>query len=140
MIDPTKPVRLLAHVPHNGNFYHPREYQPGELPQALLVEGVVVQSVSAQSEVVVITQDVVTPITRGGDIVNEITVTTEDVAATPVAFQPAAVVNRVYINRASVDELSKIPGIGAATALKIVTEREKKAFEGLQDLSDKPEA
>lgn len=131
MIDPTKPVRLLAHVPYGTDFYHPREYQPGELPAALLVEGIV----SQDKEVVV------APLMTYKDAasVQEVVVTSSDVAVTPAAFGqfPVLVNERLYVNKASVDEFSKLPGVGTATALKLVTERDKKVFEGLQDLSDR---
>ncbi|NJO63798.1 MAG: hypothetical protein HC836_38130 [Richelia sp. RM2_1_2] len=46
MIDKNLPVRLKRHAHFGSDFYHPRTYQPGELPDALLSEDLITQELA----------------------------------------------------------------------------------------------
>jgi competence protein ComEA len=57
---------------------------------------------------------------------------------TPVAGEPTAA-GPVDVNRATVEELDELPGVGPATAAAIVTERERNGpFAGVDDLERVP--
>ncbi|MBW4635285.1 MAG: helix-hairpin-helix domain-containing protein [Iphinoe sp. HA4291-MV1] len=142
MIDPSKPVRLLKHVSYGTDFYQPREYQPGELPAALLISGVVSQ-VESRGEIAMLSlgalPGAIAPIVSYKDAVpvQEMTMTPQEPAATALAFGPPSLPVRLQVNQATIDELSKLPGVGTATAMKLIAERDKGAFTSLQDLSDR---
>lgn len=129
MIDTSKPVRLTRHVGHKGNFYHPREYLPGELPSELMVEGIVSQT------------EIPTGITAPAELFvkQEIDISVESSAAIAASYptaQPLIItgIEKVQINKATADKISALPGVGSAIALKIVEEREKSLFKDAKDL------
>jgi hypothetical protein len=128
-IDKEKPVRLIRHVGHKGNFYHPRDYLPGELPEELLVEGVVSQTV--------IPTGIISPIETF--VKQEIDIAVESSAAIAASYPglPVLVVTdiqKIQINKDNADQISTLPNIGSAAALKIVEEREKSLFKDVKDL------
>ena len=132
MIDSSQPVRLLRHVHHNGNFYHPREYSPGELPSEFLVEGVVTQSP--------LSLQVFSPMS-GSFESTEININVENTNINQTSFkkvqQPLIMVSKVQVNQATIDVLSSLAGITVPTARKVVEEYQKTPFKDLQDLSDR---
>lgn len=130
-IDITKPVRLTRHVHHQGNFYHPRVYQPGELPIEIINDSVCVNLES--SPVAAFTP------APGMFEATEINVSVETPVSAATSYPnttPALIVKpKVQINKASVDELSQLEKVGSATAMKIVEERGTKPFTSIEDLT-----
>jgi DNA uptake protein ComE-like DNA-binding protein len=128
-IDPTQPARLLQHAVINGNIYHPRIYQAGELPAELLMEGYVTQTepaVAAFSPKV------------GAFEATEIKISVENTTPSTTTFGklPAPVTPqlRLQVNQATVEELSNLTGVTVAIAKKIVEERQKSPFKDIADL------
>lgn len=133
MIDTTKPVKLTRHVHHQGNFYHPRVYQPGELPTEIINDSVCVNLDSSP----------IAAFTPAPGIfeATEINVSVETPVSAATTFPnttPALIVKpKMQVNKASVDELSQLDKVGNATAMKIVEERGTKPFTSIEDLSDR---
>lgn len=136
MIDLTKPVKLLKLAVKGGNIYHPRWYDPGALPDEILARTDILFQESTNPP-----ETVVTPTVRTSDVVIENTASfsVEAPATIPASYPTetvvvGAVVPKTDINKATIDELSKLPGVGAAIATKLDKEREKVPFASIEDL------
>ncbi|ARV58065.1 hypothetical protein BZZ01_04930 [Nostocales cyanobacterium HT-58-2] len=129
-IDPSQPARLLQHAVINGNVYHPRVYQPGELPAELLVEGYVSQTepaIAAFSPKIGVFE--ATEIKISVENTNTPTTFTQAPGVITTASQP-----RLQVNQATVEELSNLTGVTVSVAKKLVEERQKQPFKNIADL------
>ena len=134
MIDPTKPVKLLKLAVKGGNIYYPRWYDPGALPDEILARTDILFQESTNPP-----ETVITPTVRTSDVVIENTASfsVEAPATIPASYPTETVVigsGKTDINKATIDELSKLPGVGAAIATKLDKEREKVPFASIEDL------
>lgn len=135
MIDPTKPVKLLKMAVNRGNIYHPRIYSPGELPDEVLARIDILQQEELKEP-----PPVLTPTINNSDvkIENTVSFSVEAPSTIPKAYPTEAVVvgtlPRTEINKATIDELSKLPGVGAAIATKLDKAREQQPFTSIEDL------
>ena len=134
MIDITRPVKLLKMAVNRGNIYHPRIYNPGELPEEVLARLDIVQ----QDEV---KEPVLTPTINNSDVKveNSISFSVEAPSTVPKAYPTetvvvGAVLPKTDVNKATIDELSKLPGVGAAIATKLDKAREQQPFTSVEDL------
>ncbi|ACC81158.1 helix-hairpin-helix domain-containing protein [Nostoc punctiforme] len=128
-IDPNQPVTLKKHAQYQGNFYHPREYKPGELPTALLTEEYVTQGspdiptfspFAGSFEETIIKIGAETP---NNEQVNYGTSTV--VVPTP---------ERIHINDATIEAIAALEGVSIVVAKKVAEERVKSPFTSLEDL------
>lgn len=137
MIDTSKPVKLLKLAVNRGNIYHPRIYNPGELPDEIM------------SRVDILQQDdngkapatVLTPTINDSDVKveNAISFSVEAPSTIPASYPTETVVvnssvPKTDINKATIDELSRLPGVGAAIATKLDKAREQQPFSSFEDL------
>lgn len=136
MIDPTKQVKLLKLAVKGGNLYHPRIYNPGELPDEIMArEDILDQSFLTPSD------PVTTPTINKSDSVLEEKASFKpvepQVQSAPYPVQAVVIDKnqRVDINRATVEELAKLPHIGIAIAGKLDKERDKQPFHSIEDLN-----
>jgi len=134
MIDITRPVKLLKMAVNRGNIYHPRIYNPGELPEEVLARLDIVQ----QDEV---KEPVLTPTINNSDVKveNSISFSVEAPSTVPKAYPTetvvvGAVLPKTDVNKATIDELSKLPGVGAAIATKLDKARDQQPFTSVEDL------
>ena len=134
MIDITRPVKLLKMAVNRGNIYHPRIYNPGELPEEVLARLDIIQ----QDEV---KEPVLTPTINNSDVKveNSISFSVEAPSTVPKAYPTetvvvGAVLPKTDVNKATIDELSKLPGVGAAIATKLDKAREQQPFTSVEDL------
>jgi hypothetical protein len=134
MIDTTRPVKLLKMAVNRGNIYHPRIYNPGELPEEVLARLDIVQ----QDEV---KEPVLTPTINNSDVKveNSISFSVEAPSTVPKAYPTetvvvGAVLPKTDVNKATIDELSKLPGVGAAIATKLDKARDQQPFTSVEDL------
>lgn len=135
MIDPTKPVKLTKMAVKGGNIYHPRIYEPGSLPEEILAR----TDILDQSFLKPIPESVVaTPTVKTSDdtIQNQVSFSVEVPSTTPKAYptETVQIKPKTDINKATIDELSKLPGVGVTTATKLDKEREKEPFSSVADL------
>ena len=135
MIDPTKPVKLLKLAVKGGNHYHPRIYNPGDLPDEIMAR----TDILDQSFLKPIPESVVaTPTVKTSDdtIQNQVSFSVEVPSTTPKAYptETVQIKPKTDINKATIDELSKLPGVGVTTATKLDKEREKEPFSSVADL------
>jgi hypothetical protein len=131
MIDKTLPIKLTRIANYQGTIYYPREYQPSELPEALLVEGLVTQGESLPPGIVAPSQAFIKQ-----EI--DVTVQAESIAPNKFPGNPAVVVTdkqKIEINKANADLISTLPGVTNSNALKIIEEREKAPFRDVVDLN-----
>lgn len=129
MIDPNFPVTLKKHALFNGNFYHPREYLPGELPAVLLTQDYV-----SQGEVNAIPS--FSPFT-GAFEETTITIGPESPNNEISAYENPTVIvvhPRIQVNDATIEVIASLPGINLIVARKVVEERVKSPFISLEDL------
>ena len=133
-IDPSKPVQLTKIANIGADFYFPRTYKPGELPDILMQEAYVTQ---VESEPVVVTSSFETkqvefassePIVKGKSYPVE-TVTIEKMV------EQAS--TKVNVNTADIDALSGLPSVGPSAASKVIAARAQKPFADIKDLSDR---
>lgn len=136
MIDTTRPVKLLKMAVNRGNIYHPRIYNPGELPEEVLARVDILQQDEAK-----IPDAVLTPTINNSDVKveNSISFSVEAPSTIPKGFPTetvivGAVLPKTDINKATIDELSKLPGVGAAIATKLDKAREQQTFTSIEDL------
>lgn len=130
MIDPTQPVTLKKHALVRGNFYHPREYNPGELPSELLVEEYVLQNppeVPTFSPFAGAFEE--TNIKIGIE-----TPTSEQTSYGTTVIVPPVTPERIQINNATIEAIAALDGISLPVAKKVVEERVKTPFANLDDL------
>lgn len=134
MIDITRPVKLLKMAVNRGNIYHPRIYNPGELPEEVLARLDIIQ----QDEV---KEPVLTPTINNSDVKveNSISFSVEAPSTIPKAYPTetvvvGAVLSKTDVNKATIDELSKLPGVGAAIATKLDKARDQQPFTSVEDL------
>jgi DNA uptake protein ComE-like DNA-binding protein len=134
MIDITRPVKLLKMAVNRGNIYHPRIYNPGELPEEVLARLDIIQ----QDEV---KEPVLTPTINNSDVKveNSISFSVEAPNTIPKTYPTetvviGAVLPKTDVNKATIDELSKLPGVGAAIATKLDKAREQQPFTSVEDL------
>lgn len=134
MIDITRPVKLLKMAVNRGNIYHPRIYNPGELPEEVLARLDIIQ----QDEV---KEPVLTPTINNSDVKveNSISFSVEAPSTIPKAYPTetvivGAILPKTDINKATIDELSKLPGVGAAIATKLDKARDQQPFTSVEDL------
>jgi DNA uptake protein ComE-like DNA-binding protein len=134
MIDITRPVKLLKMAVNRGNIYHPRIYNPGELPEEVLARLDIVQ----QDEV---KEPVLTPTINNSDVKveNSISFSVEAPNTIPKTYPTetvviGAVLPKTDVNKATIDELSKLPGVGAAIATKLDKARDQQPFTSVEDL------
>ena len=134
MIDTTRPVKLLKMAVNRGNIYHPRIYNPGELPEEVLARLDIIQ----QDEV---KEPVLTPTINNSDVKveNSISFSVEAPSTVPKAYPTetvvvGAVLPKTDVNKATIDELSKLPGVGAAIATKLDKARDQQPFTSVEDL------
>lgn len=137
MIDPTKPVKLLKLAVKGGNLYHPRIYNPGELPDEVMARtDILDQSFLAPSE-----PPVTTPTVKTSDSITEEVTSfkTQEPNVQPAPYPVQTVVidkaEKFDINKATVEELAKLPHIGTMIAGRIGKEREKQPFTTIEDLN-----
>ena len=124
MIDSKLPVRLKMHAHFNGNFYHPRVYQPGELPLELLTEDLVVQEGRVSADVSGFSKKI------GAFEDTEIKLSVEEPVNQPTTYdkpQVAVVKPKLSINKATITEITTA-GIPMNAAKKIVELREKEKY------------
>lgn len=134
-IDLTKPVKLTKMAVKGGNIYHPRIYNPGELPDEILAR----IDILDQSFLKPVPDSVVaTPTVKTSDdtIQNQVTFSVEAPSTIPKAYptETIQIKPKTDINKATIDELSKLPGVGVSTASKLDKEREKEPFSSIADL------
>jgi DNA uptake protein ComE-like DNA-binding protein len=134
MIDITRPVKLLKMAVNRGNIYHPRIYNPGELPEEVLARLDIIQ----QDEV---KEPVLTPTINNSDVKveNSISFSVEAPNTIPKTYPTetvviGAVLPKTDVNKATIDELSKLPGVGAAIATKLDKARDQQPFTSVEDL------
>ena len=128
MINPDEPVTLKKHALCNGTFYHPREYQPGELPPALLSPEYV-----TQGSPLVVTFD---PFAGTFETTN-ITISVETPNNEKTTYGTSTVIvpaSRIQINEATIEAIAALDGISITAAKKLVEERVKAPFISLDDL------
>lgn len=129
-IDPNFPVTLKKHAVYSGNFYHPREYNPGELPAALLSEEYVTQGspeIPTFSPFAGSFEE--TKVIIGAETPNnELTS-----YGTSTVIVPTSVA-RIQINGATIEAIAALEGISITAAKKVVEERVKSPFTSLDDL------
>lgn len=138
MIDPTKPVRLKQLAVISSNIYHPREYQPGELPDVLLNDSWVIQDAPPTP---------LQPLTTSARTIQQLEISTRSETVSPKAYPtpPPVVVSgtaptvgeKVNVNTSVNDALAGLPNIGPQTATNILKQREKGLFKDLKDLGDR---
>lgn len=126
-INPDAPVTLKKHAYCKQVLYHPREYQPGELPVELLSDEYVIQNSSALP-----TFD---PF-AGRFETTVLTIGTESPNSESGAFKNSAFVvpQKFQINAASVEDIAALEGVSLTVAKKVVAERVNAPFTGLEDL------
>ncbi|MFN6560042.1 MAG: hypothetical protein RMY28_009560 [Nostoc sp. ChiSLP01] len=127
MIDPNQPVTLKKHAIYSGNFYHPREYKPGELPLALLTEEYVTQGspeIPTFSPFAGSFEE--TKVIIGAETPNN--------EQTTYGTTTVVVPTRIQINDATIEAIAALDGISLSVAKKVVEERVKTFFTSLEDL------
>lgn len=89
MIDTTRPVKLLKMAVNRGNIYHPRIYNPGELPEEVLARVDILQQDEAKSP-----DAVLTPTINNSDVKveNSISFSVEAPSTIPKAFPTETVI------------------------------------------------
>lgn len=126
-INPDEPVTLKKHAYVKQVLYHPREYQPGELPAELLSDEYVVQNPSA-----------VPTFDPFADRFEQTTLTigTESPQSESGAFKNSTfvVAEKFQINSASVETIAGLDGVSLTVAKKVVAERAENQFTSLDDL------
>lgn len=138
-IDPSKPVKLLKLAVQGGNIYHPRIYNPGDLPEEIMARiDILDQSFLTPPAA----SSVATPTVNNSDVTIENTVSfsVESPSTIPAAYPTETVVierPRVDINKATIDDLAKLPLVGVTTATKLDKEREKEPFTSIEDLNSR---
>lgn len=129
MIDKNLPVRLKKHAHFKSNFYHPRIYQPGELPPELLSDDLVTQEKASL---------IVSSFTKSSAFPDtEVKLTVEEPISNVVSYnssEVAIVKSKLSINKATVTELAGA-GIPMNSAKEIIKEREKEKFTDIASLS-----
>lgn len=139
-IDKTKPVYLKKIIPYGSNIFHPREYRPGELPEALLSEEFVSQIVeSASSQAVGLREVVPMEITVTSPNTTPAKYPTDTVIVKPqeIIEKKAPSLTKVNINTASSEEIAKLPVVNSQAATVVLKEREKTLFKDVEDLQNR---
>lgn len=138
-IDPTKQVKLTKLLVVRGNFYHPRIYNPGDLPDEIMAQAEHLDQSFLKPPSA---KEVLTPtIAKSDDVIeNKIAFSVEVPNTTPAPYPTETVVltaSKIDVNRATVDELAKLSGVGVTTASKLVKERETQPFSSVEDLDSR---
>lgn len=133
-------VELTTHVSYNGTFYHPREYNVDELPEAVIA--------SPACKPVKGSPQVETHIKPTGSFEpSEVKLTVESEPITPSKYPTTTTIIdpkgevtttlRLQVNQALADDLAKLKGVTQAIALKVVQERQTQKFNSLGDLDQR---
>jgi Helix-hairpin-helix motif len=122
-LDPTKPVELhVKLIGTDNNFYAPGVYQPGALPTHFL-KPEYCKNVS-----------VLTPSPLVGEHLNLEPLPNSQAPIPPVIAKPSGI-EKLNINQADINQISKIEGISTAAANKILIDRDTNgAYKDAHDL------
>ena len=127
MIDPQQPFELTTKAPliDGSNMYSPGVYRPGELPAKFLIPAYGHNAGNAPAATAIIGDpSPVQPLVIDKKIeANVVTLINRDL---------------INFNVASIDDLTKVEGIGTSAAGKIIADRDKNgAFNDLQNLLER---
>lgn len=135
-IDTSSRVYLKRLFFDRGNAYHPGWYEPGYLPAACMVEGLVTQAGIPASQKPDYRNSLTTQtisIHSPEPITEKTSYKGEKPLVAPTKQQ------KVNVNKATVDQLSLLPNVGVSTANKIVEARDKEPFKNVDELKKRIE-